>query len=60
MRFVFKTFQINNGRLELVLEPSPLDLPSTDAAQRLAKHFASYVPVHLLKAKTARFPNWVC
>jgi hypothetical protein len=48
MRFTFKIFQTKGGRLELFLEPSPLDLPSTDAARRLAKHFASYVPVHLI------------
>jgi hypothetical protein len=48
MRFTFKIFQTKDGRLELFLEPSPLDLPSTDAARRLAKHFASCVPVHLV------------
>jgi len=48
MMFTFKVFQIKNGRLELLLEPSPLDLPSADAARRLARHFASYAPVHLI------------
>ena len=48
MRFTFKIFQNNDGRLELLLEPSPIDLPSTDAARRVAKEFASYVPVHLI------------
>jgi len=48
MRFVFKIFQIRNGRLGLFLEPHPLDLASTSAARRLAKHYASYVPVHLM------------
>jgi hypothetical protein len=48
MKFVFKIFQTKNGRLELLLEPSPLDLPSIDAAHKLATHFASYVPVHLI------------
>lgn len=48
MMFTFKIFQIKNGQLELFLEPSPLDLPSADAARRVAKHFASYVRVHLI------------
>ena len=52
MRFVFKIFQAKNGHLELFLEPSPVDLPSTDAARRLAKHYASYVPVHLITIET--------
>lgn len=52
MRFVFKIFQTKNGCLELFLEPSPLDLPSTNAACRLARHYASYVPVHLITIET--------
>ena len=48
MRFTFKIFQIQNGRLEVLLEPPPLDLPSIDAAHRLAQQYASYVPVHLV------------
>jgi hypothetical protein len=47
MRFTFKIYQMKNGSLEPLLEPSPLDLPSMDAAYELAKHFASYVPAHL-------------
>jgi hypothetical protein len=52
MRFVFKIFQTKNGRLELLLEPPALDLPSIVAARRLAQHFASYVPVHLITLVT--------
>ena len=52
MTFVFKIFQAKNGRLELLLEPSPLNLPSIDATRRLAKHFAAYVPVHLITIET--------
>jgi hypothetical protein len=52
MSFTFKIFQTKNGRLELFLEPSPLDLPSIDAAHKLAKHLTSYVPVHLITIET--------
>jgi hypothetical protein len=52
MKFVFKIFQTKNGRLELLLEPSPLDLPSIAAAHKQAKHFATYVPVHLISIET--------
>ena len=52
MKFTFKIFQTNGGRLELFLEPSSLDLPSTDAAHRLAKHYALYVPVRLITIET--------
>ena len=46
MGFVFEILQPKNGRLELFLEPS------TEAAHKLAKHFASYVPVHLITIET--------
>ena len=52
MRVAFKIYQIKNGRLELLLEPSSVDLPSIDAARRLAKEFVSYVPVHLITIET--------
>lgn len=48
MKFVFKIFRTENGRLELFLEPSPLDLRSTDTAHKLARHFAAHVPVSLI------------
>jgi hypothetical protein len=56
MMFSFKVFQIKNGRLELFLEPSPLNLPSTDATRGLARHFASYVPVHLITIEAENGP----
>lgn len=46
MGFVFEILQPKNGRLELFLEPS------TEAAHKLAKHFVSYVPVHLITIET--------
>lgn len=52
MKFTFKIFHTKNGRLALFLEPSPVDLPSTDAARRLAKHYASYVPTQLITIET--------
>lgn len=48
MKFVFRTFWAKNGRLELLLEPSPLDLRSIDTAHKLAKTFAAYAPVNLI------------
>jgi hypothetical protein len=48
MKFAFKIFWTKNGRLELLLEPSPLDLRSIDTAHRLAKNFAAYAPVSLI------------
>jgi hypothetical protein len=50
--FTFKIFRTKNGHLELLLEPSPLDLRSIDTAHRLAKHFASYLPVSLITIET--------
>jgi hypothetical protein len=44
MKFVFKIFWTQNGRLELFLEPSPLDLRSIESAHTLAKHFAAFAP----------------
>ena len=52
MKFAFKIFWMKNGRLELLLEPSPLDLRSIDTAHRLAKHFASHTPVSLVTIET--------
>jgi hypothetical protein len=48
MKFAFKILWTENGRLELLLEPSPLNLQSIDIAHRLAKHFAAYLPVSLI------------
>jgi hypothetical protein len=48
MKFAFKIFWTQSGRLELLLEPPPLDLQSIDSAHKLAKHFASYAPVSLI------------
>lgn len=48
MKFAFKIFRTKNGRLELFLEPSPLDLRSIDTAHKLARHFAAHVPVNLI------------
>jgi hypothetical protein len=48
MRFAFKIFWAKNGRLELLLEPSPLDLRSIDIAHKLAKHFSAYLPVNCI------------
>jgi hypothetical protein len=48
MKFAFKIFWTKNGRLELLLEPSPLDLRSIDTARRLAKHFAAHAAVNLI------------
>jgi len=51
MTFAFKIFWTKNSRLELLLEPAPLDLRSIDAARRLAKHFAAFAPVRLITIK---------
>lgn len=48
MKFAFKIFWTKNGRLELALDPAPIDLRSIDAAHRLAKHFAAFAPVRLI------------
>jgi hypothetical protein len=48
MKFAFKIFWTKNGRLELLLEPSPLDLRSTDTAHKLAREFATHAPVDLI------------
>jgi hypothetical protein len=48
MKFAFKIFWTKNGRLELLLEPLPIDLPSIEAAQKLAKNFAAFAPVSLI------------
>jgi len=56
MRFAFKIFWTKNGRLELALEPAPLDLRSIDAAHRLAKHFATFAPVNLITIEAEGVP----
>jgi hypothetical protein len=48
MKFAFKVFWTKNGRLELLLEPSALDLRSMDTAHKLAKNFAAYAPADLI------------
>lgn len=48
MKFAFKIFQTQNGRLELFLEPPSIDLRSIDTAHRIARYFAAHVPVNLI------------
>jgi hypothetical protein len=48
MKYVFRIFRRENGRLELLLEPSPLRLRSIDTAHRITNHFAKHVPVSLI------------
>lgn len=48
MKYAFRIFRAENGRLELFLEPSPLNLRSIDTAHKLANHFATLVPVSLI------------
>jgi hypothetical protein len=52
MKFAFKIFWMQNGQLELLLEPDALDVPSITNAREIAEGFAAHAPAHSISIES--------